>query len=346
MVLKLNDMRRISTDECLALNFDLEDGLQSAYEDVAQLIRDNDTFLVVSHVGPDGDAIGSTLGLCHLLWSLGKEALPFNVDPVPFNFRFLEGSDRFKDKLAADESFDVTFMVDCAQKSRIGDFPEQGWGDKIVVIDHHLTWDEDFGSLYIRDIDAAAVGEMVYRLSLTVGEVPDKAAAECLYTSLLTDTGGYRYGKTSTTTFQISSQLVAYGVEPWHINSNIYENEPIQRIKLLARVLDTLNVSDCGRLAFLRVDAQMLLETGMTENMLDGFINYARRVRGVEVATQLREIGQERYKISFRSSGKINVATLAEAFGGGGHYNAAGCVIEGDADEIQKKMSSRLSSML
>jgi phosphoesterase RecJ-like protein len=187
---------------------------------------------------------------------------------------------------------------------------------------------------------------MIYRLALTMDEIPDKAFSECLYTSLLTDTGGYRYGKTSTTTFQISSHLVSHGVDPWHINSSIYENEPIERLKLLGKVLDTLSVSDCGRLAFLRIDAQMLEETGMTKNMLDGFINYARRVRGVEVATQLREIGERSFKISFRSSGHVNVAKLAEAFGGGGHYNAAGCVIEGDADSIQNKLARRLSSML
>ncbi len=340
-------LKASSPDKRLADIFDLEDGLQSGYEALAELIHNHDRFLVVAHVGPDGDAIGSTLGLCHLLWGLGKQAVPFNADPVPFNFAFFDGADRFVQALAPEDAFDVTIVLDCAEPGRVGEsFPPNGWGAHIAVVDHHLTWDPDFASLYVRDTNAAAVGEMIFRLALTLGARLDRATAECCYTSLMTDTGGFRYGKTSTTTFLIASHLLTHGVDPWRINSHVYENEPLSRMRLLARVLDTLDVSACGRLAFVRVDGEMLAQTGATSNMLDGFINYARQIKGVEVATQLRQIDQGSYKVSFRSSGAINVAALAEAFGGGGHHNAAGCVIAGDAPTIQAQLADRLSALL
>lgn len=323
------------------------DGLQDSYQALAKLIEDHQSFLVVAHVNPDGDAIGSTLALCHILWSMGKDATPFNVSPVPFNFLYLDGAERFAHTLSQDAHFDVTIMLDCAQQPRVGEnFPANGWGDHIAVVDHHLTWDDDFAQVYVRDTEAAAVGEMIYRLGLTLDVPVTLPMAEACYTSVMTDTGGFRYGKTSTLTFQIASHLVAFGVNPWRINSNVYENEPLGRMRLLARVLDTLDVSDCGRLAFIQIGADMLAQTGTDSTMIDGFINYARRIQGVEVATQLRELDKDHYKVSFRSSGAINVAALAESFGGGGHHNAAGCTISGDVADIQRQLSQRLSAML
>ncbi len=323
------------------------DGLQAAYESLARCIEAHERFLVVAHVQPDGDAMGSTLAMCHLLWALGKEAQPFNVDPPPFNFTFLPGAEKLRCTLPEDVHYDVTIILDCAQPSRIGEsFPAQGWGDTVVVLDHHKTWDPDFASLYVRDTTASAVGEMVYRLALTVGWEPSLDFAHCCYASIVADTGGSRYNKTSATTFQIASHLVERGVHPWYINSNIYESEPLERIRLLSKILDTLTLSACGRLAFLCIPQHLLDENNVTSDMLDGFINYARRVRGVEVATQMRELSPGHYKISFRSRGSVDVSVLAEAFGGGGHHNAAGCNIQGEAQHIQEQLAQQLSTML
>jgi phosphoesterase RecJ-like protein len=317
------------------------------YAALAELIADNHRFLVVAHLQPDGDALASTLALCHLLWSLGKEAVPFNVDPAPFNFAFLDGADKLQGSLPEDAHFDCTVVLDCAQPERVGaNFPAQGWGDKVAVIDHHQTWDPDFAQVYVRDTGAAAVGEMIYRLGLVTQAPTGTPFDRCCYASIVSDTGGFRYGKTSKTTFRIASDLVDRGVNPWDINSNIYENEPLARLRLLSRVLDTLTLSSCGRLAFLTLDQDMIRETGVSQDMIDGFINYARSVRGVEVAIQMREVVPGRYRLSFRSRGRVNVASLAEAFGGGGHKNAAGCEVQGDAATIQRQLADRLHELL
>lgn len=317
------------------------------YLALAELIRDSHRFLVVAHLQPDGDALASTLALCHLLWSLGKEAVPFNVDPAPFNFAFLDGADRLQQSLEPGDHFDCTVVLDCAQPERVGlNFPAQGWGDKIAVVDHHQTWDPDFAHVYVRDTGAAAIGEMIYRLGLVMQAPTGMSFARCCYASIVSDTGGFRYGKTSKTSFRIASALVEQGVKPWNINSNIYENEPLERLRLLSRVLDTLTLSECGRLAFLRLDQDMIRETGVSQDMIDGFINYARSVRGVEVAIQMRELAPQRYRLSFRSRGSVNVASLAEAFGGGGHKNAAGCEVAGEAAEIQQQLAETLHELL
>ncbi len=327
-----------------------DDGLQPHYEALFDLINDADSFLVVSHENPDGDAIGSTLAMCHLLWALGKRAVPYNVDPVPFNFAFLRGADQLisdPDALTAMEPLEVTLLLDCAQKDRAGDrFPEAGWRPRIGVVDHHSTWDQDFADVYVRDTSAAAVGEMMYRLALTAGVAVSQEMAECCYASIMTDTGGFRYGKTTQGTFKIAAELVGCGVQPWHMNRHVYENDPLARVRLLGRVLNTLTVSECGRLAFIVVDDEMLGEPGLRPEMLDGFINYARGIRGVEVATQLRQLGPGRFKVSFRSRGTVNVAALAETFGGGGHHNAAGCAVDGSAEDIQRRLADRLAELL
>jgi phosphoesterase RecJ-like protein len=337
----------MTADALSALFADHDPALSAAYDRLAALIRAHHRFLVTAHLQPDGDAFSSTLALCHLLWRLGKEAVPFNVDPAPFNFRFLDGADRLAHTLDPADRFDCTFVLDCAQPERVGAaFPHNAWGDQVAVIDHHQTWDPDFAQFYVRDTQAAAIGEMIYRLALVMGAPIELPFARCCYASIVSDTGGFRYGKTTTTTFQIASALVAAGVNPWDINSNIYENEPVERLRLLSLVLDTLTLSDCGRLAFLTLTQDMLLQSGASPALTDGFINYARGVRGVEVATQMTEIAPDRYRLSFRSRGVVNVASLAEAFGGGGHKNAAGCTIDGDAADIRRQLAAQLSALL
>jgi len=321
--------------------------LQGDFEAMAAMLAGASRVLVTSHESPDGDAISSTLAVCHVLWAMGKEAVPFNVDPVPHNFTFLPGAARLRRSLDPAESFDVTVVVDCGERHRMGaSFPANGWGRQVVVLDHHRTWDAGFPELCVRDPTAAAVGEMVFRLALTVGVATSPELARCCYASLMSDTGSFRYSSTSPTTFRIASHLLTCGVEPWEMTSNIYENDPVERIRLLGRVLETLAVSPCGRLAFLRVDLAMLEGLDNGADLLDGFINYGRRIRGVEVATQLREVGPEAWRVSFRSRGAVNVSELASRFGGGGHHNAAACVMQGAASEIQRSLTEALDAIL
>ncbi len=321
------------------------DKLPGRIEALRELIEEHDRFVVVAHESPDGDAVGSSLAMALLLKQQQKDVTVFNVDPIPYNFEFLPGAQLWTTSLEGADPFDVTVVLDCAEPSRVGEqFPDNGWGDNVVVVDHHQTWDREFADLYVRDVEAAATGELLYRLAAGYEEVSIEVARN-LYCCLMTDTGGFRYSNTSRTAFRAAGELVELGVEPWEMTSQIYENEPRERLELLCRVLQTLSVSSCGRLAFLRIE-QSMLDEGMGDELTDGFINYARSIQGVEVATQLRETSEGAWRVSFRSRGKVNVAALAEKFGGGGHHNAAGCQIDAEPAEIERRLTEALIELL
>ena len=322
------------------------DDLRSGIDQFLAFVDENERFVVVSHASPDGDAVGSTLAMGLLLERLGKDVVFYNQDPPPYNFEFLPGAERITNQIPEDFEVDVTVVLDCAEPSRVGEaFPDRGWGDSIVVVDHHKTWDAEFADLYVRDVDAAATGELVYRAVAASAAELDADIAKNLYCCLMTDTGSFRYSNTSRTTFRIAGELIEAGVNPWDMTSHIYENEPKKRLDLLSLVLKTLRMSSCGRLAFLRIERHMFEQTDTGPEYTDGFINYARSIEGVEVATQLREEGDE-WKISFRSRGMVDVSELASRFGGGGHHNAAGCRMSGEPREIEDKLSQALVDIL
>lgn len=310
---------------------------------ILELIAENERFLVVSHIFPDGDAIGSTLALGKILKRLGKDVVFYNRDAIPYNFEFMLGTDSWTRELDGESEFDVVLMLDCGEKDRIGEVPDFVWNAKVGVIDHHKTFDPVFADVYYRDVDAAATGELIFRIGEDLG-VLDLEIARCLYCTLSTDTGSFRYSNTTQTTFNIAGSLVALGVDPWEMTSEIYENQPRKRLELLAKVLSTLEFSTCGRLAFLQIEE---LPAPGEESLTDGFINYARSVRGVEVATQMTwDPEASHWRISFRSRGKVDVSELAAGFGGGGHHNAAGCRIAGSAEDVRAELTSALEAML
>lgn len=328
----------------------LDKAIKRFLSQVAQCQR----ILVVSHTSPDGDAIGSILAMGLLLEAMGKDIIVYNRDPVPYNFEFLEGAERVVAELPGGP-VDMTVILDCAEAARVGDDfsawlsarrATPGGAGKVAVVDHHKTWDAEFADVYVRDIQAAAAGELVWRIADAAGVTMTVGLAEALYCCLLTDTGSFRYSNTSRTTFRIAGELIEAGVKPWKMTSEIYESQPRERLKLLAMVLDTLELSPCGRLAFLRVEDKMFAAAGTETDLTDGFINYARSIRGVEVATQIRESGDGAWRVSFRSRGKVDVSALAAKFGGGGHHNAAGCTIVGSSDEIVSKLSQALVDLL
>lgn len=323
--------------------------LERQIESVVECIGDNDSFLIAAHEEPDGDAIGSTLALGVMLQGLGKEVLMFNQDPVPYNCEFLAGAGAVASQVPPDADFDVLVLLDCSELERLGEsFPasSEGDADTVVVIDHHKTIDEQTADLYLCDSEAAATAELLYRLVAPIGAELTRDLAECLYCGLMTDTGSFQYSNTSRTTFRIAGELLEAGVEPWEMTMRILESEPLRRIELLGEVLDTLTLSSCGRLAFIEIDREILGETERAAELTDGFINYGRSIRGVEVSTQLREREDGGWKVSFRSKGAVDVSRLASRFGGGGHHNAAGCVMEGPPAEIRSSLTRELTDIL
>lgn len=306
-------------------------------------IKAADRIVLASHTHPDGDAIGSVLALGLGLNSLGKDIRFYNRDSVPYNFKFLPSAEKVSQDLF-DTQADLTILLDCAEPHRIGEaFPKIGWGKNVAVIDHHKTYDPDFADVYFRDVAAAATGELVYEVLLDLGAVISLDVAKCIYCTLVTDTGSFRYSNTKKRTFEIAGDLIEIGVDPWEITSHVYESQPVERIRLLSKVLQTLEISDCGRIAFLVVQTDDL--DGEDESLIDGFINYARSINGVQVATQLLGANAE-WRISFRSKGMIDVSEIAQVFGGGGHRNAAGCTIVGESEAVKERLSSAFLSVL
>jgi phosphoesterase RecJ-like protein len=303
---------------------------------VVGVIRRGQSFLVTTHRSPDTDGIGSAAGLAEALRILGKDVVLYSADPIPRTYDFMPETARFVRELPRDARFDATLVTDCAEISRLGPHvPPPERRGTLVFLDHHLTRG-DRPDLDFNDDTSPAVGEMVLRLVKSLGVPLTLSMAESLYASLLSDTGSFRYANTSPVAMRCAAELLEGGVDPWKVASSLFESQPLERVRLLARVLSTIDVSADGRCATLVASQKMLGETGATAAMVDGLVNYARSVSGVEVAVLFFELADGTHKVSFRSRGSVNVAAIAEIFGGGGHFHAAGCTVSGDYDAVRQ----------
>jgi phosphoesterase RecJ-like protein len=308
---------------------------------VAEVLGRAQRVLCVVHAHPDGDAVGSTLGLALALQAAGRDVTLFCPTELPDNLRFLAGLERLVHGLPAHLAFDATTVCDVGASHRIGPgLPERARLGTLVNIDHHLSCD-DFGDVNYVDPEAAAVGVLVVRILKEMRLPIPPAAAMALYTSVLTDTGSFRYSSTDPDALHAAAELVAAGADPWLVSSNVYEQQPLARLRLLREVLGTLEVSADGLFASLLVTRDMHARAGSEDGLADGFINYARGIRGVEVAAQLTEPADGgAWRLSFRSRGNVNVAAVAARFGGGGHHNAAGASVEArDLAEVRARVA-------
>lgn len=323
------------------------DAVEHALDRAVECLRAAERVLVVAHEKPDGDAIGCTLATAEIAAALGCDVVRFNVDPVPDNLTFLPGSDAVVSALPDGWRPDVTVLLDCAQRHRAGDaFPADGWGETVICLDHHKTHDPDVADIFAHDVGAAAAGELVYRLAGRAGVALTMDIALPLYTALLTDTGSFRYDSTRPETFEMAAALLRVGVQPWFVASAIYESEPLARLRLVQEVLATLEVSCNGTLATMAIDSAMLARTGADASMTGGLVNYARSVRGVEVAALLTEQPDGGFRVGLRSRGTVDVALVAEAFGGGGHKNAAGFASDGPLTALRARLDEALETVL
>lgn len=307
-------------------------------------IRNGRRFLIASHENPDGDAVGSTLALANALREMGKEVVAYNPDGVPNDYRFLPGWDSVVTAVPADPRFDAGFVLDAGELRRAGDWI-RGASRTLVNIDHH-PHSENFGEIYWVDEQASATGVLIYRLLQAAGWAISLDVATCLYTTILSDTGSFRYSNADPEAFRVAGEMVALGVDPWSIASGLYESQEESRLRLLAQALPTLDVAPCGTFAAITVTEQMLKDTACRPEHTDRFINYPRSIRGVEVAIFFRQVGPDRFKVGFRSKGKVDVGSLAREFGGGGHHNAAGAIVEGPLPTVRDLVFSRLGELL
>jgi phosphoesterase RecJ-like protein len=312
---------------------------------IVEEIRSNHSFLLTTHEGPDGDAVGSSLALASILRKSGKDVVVHYRDPLPDLYGFLPGSDTICAHIP-DRDFDVAVVLDIGELRRAGDefcnFKRIG---KTINLDHHLAC-ESFGSHNLVDPTAAATGVLVYRIASAMGYGFDLETALCLYVSIITDTGSFRYSNANREAFSIAGEMIERGVNAWDVAEQLYENQPRKRLELLGRCLPTLEVFKDGLAASVTVTLDMYAATGANAELTDGFVNYPRSIRGVEVAIFFRQLDEERVKVGFRSKGKVNVAVFSAAMGGGGHHNAAGCTVDGTIDEVKARVYALVDDVL
>ncbi len=303
-----------------------------------RLIKANDRFIVTCHVHPDGDAIGSLLAIGFVLKKFEKKFELICSEGIPSVYSFLEGSELIKKERDLSFSPEVLISVDCAEKDRCA-ISWETWsipGLTVVNIDHHIT-NTGFGDLNLNHPQAAATGEVIYRLFKEANFAFDRAVATALYTAVATDTGFFRYSNTSSFTLELVSILVKeYGIEPSKIAEQVHEQKSFSSVRLLGEVLCTLKTGIGGKVAWMVLDQPMINKFQVENEETESFVNYARSIEGVEVGILFKELRANEVKLSWRSSVNVDVSKLAAKFGGGGHARAAGCTINGPVDQVVK----------
>jgi len=327
-------------------------GGTKAPEDLLRKIRQGNRFLLTSHANPDGDAIGSELGLARLLRGLGKGAVVWNHDPTPTIYKPLPGSERIHvgEELPAGfpEKFDAIVVLECPSPDRTG--LEKHLVERPVInIDHHLG-NQCYGSVNWVDSAAPAVGEMVYRLAQGLKAPLEPELASCLYLTLVTDTGGFRFSNATPAAFEAAASLVREGAHPEQVSQWLYESQPLGVVRLLGEMLQTLQLHDGGRVATGRLTLAMFQKSGAATGDSEGLIDHLRSIAGVEAVALVREREDGSQKVSLRSRGEVDVEKIARHHGGGGHKNAAGFSIdektETDGEAVRLQVAAELGAAL
>lgn len=306
---------------------------------VVGLIESKRRFAITSHIRPDGDSLGSSLGLFWLLRALDKEVEVIMRDEVPHAYAKLPGAELVRVTPRVDRPYDAVFVIECSDITRPGlvDLEKQ----LVVNIDHHSTT-ALFGDINWIDSTASAVGEMIYNLCKALGVRVTREIAECVYTALITDTGSFHYSNTSERTFKVASELVRAGVKPAKVSQNVFANYPWSKIELMSGVLSTVKRDESGRVAWLVQTQAAQEQANATDEDGDGFVNYPMSCGDVEACAFFKETAPGVYRVSLRSKCDVNVARIAERFGGGGHRNAAGCTFKGTWEEAERDVVGQL----
>jgi bifunctional oligoribonuclease and PAP phosphatase NrnA len=291
---------------------------------VLNVIESGSRFLVAAHARPDGDAIGSILACGIMLKQLGKYADLVSRDGVPLIYRSLPCAETIRQTERVDGDYDAVILLECDGYERTGLAGLEG--RFTINIDHHFSG-KSFADINWIENDACAVAAMIYELAMLAGVHITPEMANCLYTAVLTDTGSFCYSGTDARTFDIAADLVRHGAEPTGVAQHIYFSNPASKMRLLGSALSNLRRE--GRLAWMWITCDDILRASAAEEDCEGLVNYAIGISGVDIAVFLRELSNHRVRLSLRSKGNINVARVAELFGGGGHCHASGCTLDG-----------------
>jgi nanoRNase/pAp phosphatase (c-di-AMP/oligoRNAs hydrolase) len=323
------------------------------WQTIIPILEQNNNFLITSHLNPDCDALGSELALAEHLDRLGKKVTIVNSDPVPDAFRFLDPQRAIKKYTPTKHATlikkaEVIIVLDASggwrRMGRIGDALAQAEAVK-VCIDHHPDA-TNFVDVAVVDTDAAATGELVYEVVAAMRGDISATMAQALYAAIVTDTGNFRFPKTSPRTHLITAALLRAGALPYSIYRQLYEQYPRQRVRLKGHVLDSIKVEANGQIAYYGLDQATLKSYGVKTSELDGFASLGQEIGGVRVVVFCLQSSKSKVKISLRSDGSVEINQLALAYGGGGHPSAAGATVTGQLDEVLADVVEKIKRLL
>jgi phosphoesterase RecJ-like protein len=296
-----------------------------------------------THMNADGDGCGSETALARLLAQRGLDVRIVNPTPWPDLFRFLLGDDVRDDTpkgAAALRDIDLLIVLDISDVKRLGGLTEVVRGLKVpkLVIDHHIASNDPAGDRMLSDIGACATGELVYDMARVFGLDITPDIARSLYAALLTDTGSFRFSNTSPRCLAVAADLLATGVSPEEMYIRVYASAPAGRVRLLAEVLSSLGIDEAAGLTWLSMTAGALEKYDVRQEDLDGIVEHARSIAGTRMALFFRDLGYGKVKVSFRSTGEVDVNAFAREFGGGGHAKASGALIVGSLADVRERV--------
>ena len=317
-----------------------------------KVIDENDSFLITSHVRPDADALGSELGLRAILLALGKKVSIINASAPPANLSFMNPPGvilKLNDTVtkANVPKTDVVVIVDTSAWQQLGNMADviQASPAKRVVIDHHVSSDE-MGAIELKDVTAAATGELICEAAAAFGIEFDEDTANWLYAAIATDTGWFRFPSTTSRTMRISAALIDRGALPHYVFNLVHEQSSLSRVRLGGRVLGRTQSEADGRLVWVQVDAKDMSETGAVPSDTEGLVNQCLTVAGSEAAFIAVELQTSQIKFSLRCRYPHDVASLAEQFSGGGHKLASGATLSGPLNVAVERMRTAFLEML
>ena len=306
----------------------MPNGLTQPLQDAVAAIHASQTIVLACHVNPDGDALGSMLGLALALLPLGKTITCLSEDGVPAILAFLPGAERVR-QTTGEVAFDLALVVDSGDLPRVGKTiqPIIGRARRVVDIDHHVT-SGAFGDIRVLDARAASTAEIVYALLLTLQAPITPEIATCLFTGIITDTGSFRFQNVTPNTLHVAAALLEAGAPPAFISEHVFENRTFAATQLLGYALSSLKKTAGGRIVWAHITASDFAEVSATDQDTEGIVSYVRGVQDAEVGILFREMAGGGVRVSLRARDTVNVAEVAAQFGGGGHRMASGCSVE------------------